>query len=525
MNSERIAKILSLIGIGIFILSLSSCNMPSLDLANDLATSTVTHTSTEEEATDTEVPTIMPSETPEPTITQTAVIPQGPTMTPLAAPVLPQGSLSEEGPWLVYKAGGELAQNAALFIVNDDGSGRRPLSSGLFQTFEAEINPSGDRFAYILPATDTSDDVPHLVIRRIPGGEIEADLSLISEEIWETIADQEELVDQFFFALSGVEAFEWSPHVGGHYLAFAAALDHPKLDLYRFDTWSDNIRPLTTGRNHRYQPFWSPGGEWILHLEVERFDESAEWDVAAMSAVSFDGSESKRLHETGGSRQVLVGWIDDTNFLVSEISSSGPMDLIRAKVSGSALEVVYEGPVADPDELSFDDLRTVVAFCLKADRGTAGVYFFNFDQGVLDLVLPGACRSVEWWQGKGVFIANGQEGTTFIRRTGEVVKQMDEVVDPVALSPDGQWMVSYGEGGATIYTHIGVLIRQVVGGAVEQVIWRPDSAGLFVDVYPREDPLNSHHLYTYDLEDWELQLVDLDFRGDYFWANIVESNP
>ena len=62
-------------------------------------------------------------------------------------------------------------------------------------------------------------------------------------------------------------------------------------------------------------------------------------------------------------------------------------------------------------------------------------------------------------------------------------------------------------------------------GAVEQVIWRPDSAGLFVDIYPRGDPLNSHHLYTYDLEEWELQLVDLDFRGDYFWAILAESNP
>ncbi len=507
-----------MVAVGIILAMVSSCNMPSLNLADDLATPLVTSTPTEEIVLETESPTMEPTETPEPTIVPTDVIPRGPTMTPLAVPVAPRGSLTDEGPWLFYTAGGELSQTENLFVVNDDGSGRRPFLLGSVPSLQVEMKPSGDRFAYILPGSESVDHVPHLIVRMVPSAEIEIDIPLISEEVWETLSEQEPLADQLLAVLNGPDAFEWSPHVGGHYLAFSAALDNPKLDLYRFDTWSDNIRPLTSGLNHRYQPKWSPSGEWILHLEVERFGDGEEWDVAAMSAVSFDGSESKQLYEVGGSRHVLIGWLDDTNFLVSRITSSGPKDLLGAKVSRAAPQVLYEGPIANPAEVSLDDLKTVVAFCLGEEASTPGIYFFNFEEGVSDLVLSGPCRSVEWWEGKGVFIANGEEGTAFIRRTGEVVKQMDEVVDPVALSPDAQWMVSFGEEGATVYTHIGVLIRQIVEEPVGKVLWRPDSKGLFLEVYARENPNNSHHLYFYNLEEWELQLVELDVRGGYFWA-------
>jgi len=518
MNSNRNINLFSIIMFGVLLILMSSCNMPSLNLAEDLATPVVTSTATEEIIQETEIPTLAPTETSEPTVAPTEVIPQGPTMTPLAVPIAQQGLPSEEGPWLLYTARGELSHSASMFVVNEDGSGRTPMAAGLFPSLQIEIKPSGDRFAYVLPGSESADQVPHLIIRRIPGGEIETDIALISEDVWEILSEQESLAEPILSALNGVDAFEWSPHVGGHYLAFAAALDTPKLDLFRFDTWSNNIRPLTTGPNHRYQPFWSPSGEWILHLEVERFGNGEGWDVAAMSAVSFDGSESKHLYDIGGDRQVLVKWLDDTTFLLSEMSGSGARDLLRAKLSGGKPSAIYQGPVADPAEMSFDDLQTVVAFCLRDEGVTPGVYLFNFDEGTSDLVLTGSCRSVEWWPGKGVFIANGEEGTTFIRRTGEVVKQMDEVVDPVALSPDGQWMVSYGESGATIYTHIGVLVREILSEPVGQVLWRPDSSGIFVEVYARENPLNARHLYSYDLEEWELRLVDLDIRGSYFWA-------
>jgi hypothetical protein len=523
MNSKRIAKILPVIGLGAILFLVSGCNMPSLDLASDLATSTASNTPTEEVILETEPPTVAPSdtETPEPSVAPTEVIPQGPTMTPLSVPLAPRGSLSEEGPWLLYEGVGELTQSTSLYIVNDDGSGRSPFFVGSFPSLQVEMKPDGDRFAYILPGSESADQVPHLIVRRVPAGEIEVDIPLISEDVWESLAEQEALADQILSALSGVDAFEWSPSLGGHYLAFAAALDNPKLDLYRFDTWTDNIRPLTSGLNHRYQPYWSPGGEWILHLEVEKFGEGGEWDVAAMSMASFDGSESKQLYEVG-SRQVLIRWLDETRFLLSRISASGPRDLLRAKTSRSAPQTLYEGPIVNPSEISFDDLQTVAAFCLRDDNGASGVYFYYFDEGVSELVFSGPCRSVEWWQGKGIFIASGDGGIAFIRRTGEVVKRMEDVLDDVALSPDGQWMVAYGEEGAMLFTHIGVLIRQIIEEPVEQVLWNPDGTGMFLEVYARENPFNSHHLYTYALEEWELKLVDLDARGGYFWAILAQ---
>jgi hypothetical protein len=524
MKLDRIAQRLLLIGVGIlFVVVSASCNMPSLDFTDDLATLAPTPTWTPESEQATEVPTEKPSETAKPEDTSTPSAPRGPTMTPLAPAFAPQVPLSDEGPWLIYRAGEGHSQSSTLFIINSDGSGRRPLSSGISQDFDGEVNPSGDRFAYILPGSAQADRVPHLVVRRIPEGEIETDIPLISEDVWETLAGQGELIDQILAALSGPEAFEWSPHVGGHYLAFAAALDKPKLNLYRFDTWSNNIRPLTEGPNHRYQPFWSPDGQWILHLEVEEFGEGGLWEVESMSAVSFDGSDSKGLYDTKGNRHRPIMWLSDTTFLVTESSSSGPRNLMRAKTNGSSPDVLYQGALPVLDETSIDDLQTVVAFCLRQDQGSPGIYFYYFEDGETDLVLPGVCRSVAWWPGKGVFVANGVEGTALIRRTGEVVKQMEEIQDPVSLSSDGQWMVSYGEEGATVYTHIGTLIREITDGAVQQVIWQPGAGGFFLDLYEKGNSSGAHHLYTYNVTEWELQLVDLAFRGGHFWAILEPS--
>jgi hypothetical protein len=524
MKLDRIAQRLFFIGVGLLIVMASaSCNMPSLDITDDLATLEPTSTTTPKIEQSTDSPTEFPSETPELADTPTPSQPLGPTMTPLAPPFAPQVPLSEEGQWLVYRAGEGHSQGSTLFVVNTDGSGRRPLSSGIAQEFEVEVKPSGDRFAYILPGSANADRVPRLMVRRIPDGEIETDIALISEDVWQTLSNQEDLTEEILTALSGPDAFEWSPHVGGHYLAFSAALDNPKLDLYRFDTWSNNIRPLTSGPNHRYQPFWTPDGQWVLHLEIETFGNGEGWSVEAMSAVSFDGSDGKELYESHGNRHKLIKWLSDTTFLVTEITSSGPRNILRAKTNGSSPEVLYTGPIEELDETSLDDLETVLAFCLSQDQGSPGVNFYFFEDVESELVLPGSCRSVAWWF--GVFVANGEEGTALIRRTGEVVKQMDEIFDPVALSPDGQWMVSYGEEGATVFTHIGVEIRDVTDGAVKQVIWQPDGSSFFLDVYSKGNPNGAHHLYTYDLNEWELLLVDLDFRGGHFWGGLAAPSP
>jgi hypothetical protein len=527
MKPDRIAKALFVMGLGIVLVFMSSgCNMPSLDLTEDLATLEPTSTATPEVAQATELPTEKPTDTPEPSPdTPTPAMPQGPTMTPLAAPIAPQGQLSEEGPWLVYRAGEGHSVYSTLYIVNADGSGRRPLSSGIGQEFEVEVMPSGDRFAYVLPGSENADGIPHLIVRRIPGGEIETDITLVSEDVWETISNQEDLANQVLRALSGPEAFEWSPHVGGHYLAFAAALDKPKLDLYRFDTWSNNIRPLTTGPYHRFKPFWSPDGQWILHHALDDFGDGELWNAESLSAVSFDGSDSKKIYAIGGHQHELVKWMDDTTFLMTEVSSVGTTGLMRAKISGGSPEVLYPGTTANLDETSLDDLQTVVARCVDEGQNGPGVYFYYFDDETHPNVLPGACRSVRWWQGKGVFVVNGEDGTAFIRRTGEVVKQMDDMVDSVSLSPDGLWMVTYGEDGATVFTHIGTLIHDATDGAVKEVIWRPDGAGFFLDVYWKSNLHGSHQLYTYDLDEWELQLVDLDYRAGDFWGGLPASNP
>ena len=86
-------------------------------------------------------------------------------------------------------------------------------------------------------------------------------------------------------------------------------------------------------------------------------------------------------------------------------------------------------------------------------------------------------------------------------------------------------MVSYSEGGVGVYTHIGVFIQQVHEGAVAEVIWQPSDAGFFLEAYQVNNPDLGHQLYYHNMSEWELQLVDLDTRGGYFWIGAPTESP
>ena len=512
----------------VLLLASISCNLPNLDFSGEVSDIDETSTATAGAQTQTSTPSIAPTHTPGPSATSTP-IPLGPTMTPFAPSADSWVSLSEDGPWLVYRARKELtgpSSLVSLFISNEDGSGRKLLGPGSIPSSDVVISPAGDRFAYIL---NDEDGEPHLVVRLVPSGEIETDIALIAPQVVGAISDQDELEDQILQAVGGVDSLVWSPH--GHYLAFIAALEGTNTDVYRFDTWSNNITRLTSNSMNAYFPSWSPDGEWVLHLKGESIGGLAEVNIAGMWLVSPDGSSTKRLYDPGGELDFVVTWLDGTTFLASRETSFGPQDLMRIKLDGSRPRDIYTGAFAYPEGVSFDDLMSAVAFNIRStdpavSAGTqSGIYLAALDDGIAELILPGDWRSVEWWQGKGVFLANGEEGTVFIRRTGEVVKRMDDIVDPVALSPEGGWMVSYGEEGARVYTHIGVFIQQVFDGAVEQVVWQTDDQGFFLEVYQLENPVIGHQLYWMDMSEWHMHLVDLDTRGGYFWIGTPAESP
>jgi hypothetical protein len=87
------------------------------------------------------------------------------------------------------------------------------------------------------------------------------------------------------------------------------------------------------------------------------------------------------------------------------------------------------------------------------------------------------------------------------------------------------WMVAYGEDGVKVYTHIGVLIRNVTDAGVTRVVWEPDASGFFLEAYPSDNPASSHHLYRLDIDRWEMVWVDLNVAGGYFWAGPAVALP
>jgi hypothetical protein len=496
-----------------------ACNSPRLGFSEDLATLQVTASSTVPPTPTglsvTETPGFIPepSETPpdEPSI--------GPTMTPVAGWLESEDPLSRSGPWLAYSAREPGSQRTFLRLVNPDGSGRTQLASGIIPAFGVKMSPAGDRFAYLRSGVN-DDTIPTLVIQRVPGGEIEIEIPLISVEVLDQLAGEGERESEILRAVSRADTFVWSPQ--GHYLAFVGALDEPVARLYRFDTWSDNIRPLSTGSRHAFSPNWSPGGEWIVYLEGVYYGTPADSGLTGMRAVNFDGSSTKALYSVQNDPLFFAGWLDDVRFLITSETETGRYGLYQANLDDRSLEPIYTGPVGN--RISVDDLGSAASFVLPVDSPAvddttwAGVYLVDLEDGTFNLALLGSWRSVEWWDERGIFLANGDEGTVMMRRTGEVVKWMEEIVDPVAPAPDGEWFISYGESGARVYTGIGTFIHTATDATVGSVIWRPDGEGVFLDLFRAEFPTVGHQLYAFELDEWELGLIDLDYRGLSFWT-------
>jgi hypothetical protein len=303
----------------VLLLGVLSCNMPQLGFSEDLATLATTPTATVKPGETQVPPSVTPEWIPDPSETPPDEPSVGPTMTPLAHPIEDQEGLSKNGPWLVYSNGEAGSQRTSLYIANPDGSGRRQIASGIISSFGAKMSPAGDRFAY-LKSGSTNDSIPTLVILRVPGGEIEIEIPLVSADVMEEISDDGELEGQILTTVGRGDTFAWSPQ--GHYLAFVGALDEPSATLYRFDTWSDNIRRLTDSEQV-FSPNWTPDGEWIVHLEGSYFGTPTDTGLTGMRAVSSDGSQRKALYSIQNDPLFFLGWLDNGRFLLSSETDLG----------------------------------------------------------------------------------------------------------------------------------------------------------------------------------------------------------
>ena len=286
-----------------------------------------------------------------------------------------------------------------------------------------------------------------------------------------SLTEFDDLAEAVWLAFkSSLGLFAWS--LDGTQLAFSAATDGPSTDLYLYDLATNRVTRLTDGIEQIEGIRWSPDGTWIWHSTIS-YGYCQVCDGHHYAAAA-DGSTVVTL--PGNDIYRFLGWVDDGSYLVTDQANGpGTFALQRVEIATGISEMlwdgVHEGYVYDPANLrlgiigsrerSFDPDTQVFIVDLATGQ----------DEEFDDLVS--ALAGEPWLAPLAARPLNHP-----CHRAGLLVHPcLETPFDP--LSPDGDYRVtSYN---AVVESSSGARILPFAGklGRRSNVLWRPDSAGIF----------------------------------------------
>jgi hypothetical protein len=148
------------------------------------------------------------------------------------------------------------------------------------------------------------------------------------------------------------------------------------------------------------------------------------------------------------------------------------------------------GPAFAVQAFAFDpqskaQLYVVDDFTAKQNSLTSGLYLASPALSQPQQIAPGDWYSVQWLPHAQRFFANGADGVIGVAADGTVQKYKTENSTIPIDSPDGAWLLAWGDGnftspiGLRLYTSNGELAREVTSDMVTFATWSPDSLGVF----------------------------------------------
>jgi hypothetical protein len=439
--------------------------------------------------------TAVPTYTPRPTSTVTPT----PTASPFPTPMTP---LSAEGPWLL----GSIRER--VIAMNPDGTGLTDLKI-YSRTWSTKGWVSARVYSHFFAPSDAS-----IRIVRLPSTEPVRTIRLLSDELAAQIDESEDwdplmAPDVYQAVLTDRSTMRWSPD--GRYLAFIAAIDGPSADLYVYDTQTDQVHRLTDGPNQAVLMDWSLDGKWIVHMEATNFRTwtggfAAYFGTIAVWAASMDGSEVKKLYDTEGGIELIMGWRAPSVFVALRGHGEGPpLDLRSVDVKSGGIFSLYEGEV----------------YRVAADWGTEAVAYIaipegeEIERGGLYLLRSGDDKPIKidvgkwalpervvWFPETGLFYTSLAREVIVFDSSGEILMSFENEHLPVP-SPDGRWLAFPGwdgtgmQPGLRLYTSDGEFLHELSHEKVSGVIWNPDSTGVFFNEYlPSDDGYAPRLMYA-----------------------------
>ncbi|MBN1428374.1 MAG: hypothetical protein JXB07_08310 [Anaerolineae bacterium] len=246
-----------------------------------------------------------------PQATLTAVAPL-PTPSPYSTANLPDVSLSESGPWLVFLASTEENGPRYLWAINDDGTGLTKLVDEYVVAFDVRPNVSDSLGATIAYVAYTKGTVPVYTLKLLsfPDNDVTIIMSLLDDtSTWEgTGYPLDEII-----VLDGLK---WSP--GGSLLAFVGMLNGPSVDVYTYDFAGRAITRLSDQPSNAYHLNWSPDGSYLVYEGCAGIGMGGQPEFMDIWAVKADGTGTTRLIEEADIKSYLYTkeWISSTEIML-----------------------------------------------------------------------------------------------------------------------------------------------------------------------------------------------------------------
>lgn len=437
------------------------------------------------------------------------------TLEPLPEPrSLPEGPLSNAGPWYVFMA---YAAEHEVWALNTDGSGLTLIWSIVdeqaTESFKLWPAPTGGRIA-LLQYSTTLQTPPVLRVLQLPSGNELASIDLLPRSI-DTSALQgkaREAADQVWAAVGVWNRPAWSPD--GRWLAFNAAIDGPSADVYVYDTISDSIERLTDGPAQSVDLAWSPDSAYIVHGVADslyyRYSGLGYGMLSAWAAPPDPDKQVVRIYDhVFHGYEYILGWLDDGRYLGDwldgeSLGNCGYAGLrtidIRTGPGASLLAGSYSLRDFDPES---GMMVLVLSPALQEFGCTTsldpGVYLFDISRrqaSPVPNVDPEFIQSVTWSKEAGFFFLGGGEELLSIDPAGNVARypSIEDLYDtPPVVAPGGErWVLANSFQGTMAVGSRDAQIIQIEADSPGDAFWSLDGEWLFfiagLDVYAAPAP-------------------------------------
>lgn len=490
----------------------------------------------------------------------------------------PAGSLTTNGPWLLYVHNspfqGMPGSDEVLpefILLNQDGSGRTPVTlSGCYGQVSRFLMEGGNSDNYMAPYAGglylfrplqvtgmrvyqqsgytvcntfftgdekggllasfdqaAEDAAPELIIFELPSGKILDRFPLVR-------CGENATVCEKFRSNWGqmmLQAPQWSPN--GRYLAFTAVLDAASSDLFVYDTQAGSLRRLTHGPDWVGPIEWSPDGTHIIMQELlndaDFFFDPVSKPPTSVWSVSVNSNEIKLLYNTEGAsaQQTILKWLDDQRFVVYEgflVNADVARNLRLVDLKAGTNRILFDSVFGSA---SFDPLHeTIALYTFDTEKYRQGTYLVSTKNSTIRRLEGSESLSFpEWDEKTGLFVAsencqndsNGFQAFDY-QANPRCVPELTPTPPPLEPArfpaPNGKSTLSVKDG---LWLEAeGQTAVQVSQQFVSDVIWCPDSSCFFFSV-PQPD--QQWTLYRVSLPDLTVNMVDEGIKstGSYQW--------